>query len=232
MNWYKTSIAIPQYADRMTASNGLRVLVVDDENFVLSLLLELLETRGYTTEGVGTAAAALRQLEEFDPHVIITDLDLGDGPTGLDVLTEVARTCPWVASVVISTHRSPQLVAKGPFELPANTIYLVKNDIVDADTVDEAVQAALKGDRFAVADQGAAVQLTRTQADILRMLADGMSNSQIAAARDTSLRAVQNLISRTFEALGLADLDPATARVPAARMYRSSKVTEKPPRKQ
>lgn len=213
----------------METGNGLRVLVVDDENFVRSLVIPLLEARGYTATGVASAAAAIKALEDFDPHVVITDLDLGDGPTGLDVLTQIARTSPWVASVIVSSHRAPQLIAKGPFELPPNTVYLVKNDIVDADNLDDAVRAALAGDRFAIATQGNVVQLTRKQADILRMLAAGMNNNEIAAARDTTLRAVQTLITRTFETLGLSDLDPATARVPAARMYRTSKVTVKQP---
>ena len=61
--------------------------------------------------------------------------------------------------------------------------------------------------------------LSRTQVEVLRMVALGMSNQQIADERGTTSRAVHNVLTRTMALIGAADSDEGSARVAAAREF-------------
>jgi DNA-binding CsgD family transcriptional regulator len=71
------------------------------------------------------------------------------------------------------------------------------------------------------------ITITAAQAEILRMIADGLSNSAIAKKRDISLRAAEGLIQRTFQALGVNGDSDMNPRVIAVRMWQQGKVAVK-----
>lgn len=202
-------------------------MVIEDDQFTRTLIHGMLSKSNFEVVEFEQAAPALAALAEVDPHVLITDLDLGDGPTGVDVLRTVYEHAPWIATVVLTSHRSPILVDPQSFSLDPQTVYLVKNDVTSAHVLAEAIQAALHGERYAIPRQGDPVRLTRDQADILRLVANGLTNAEIAEARNTKIRAVEALLRRTFDALGFTEHDVAQARVPAARMYLGSQVDAK-----
>jgi len=54
--------------------DGYRVLVVDDDPNVASMLSDLVETFGYRTTTASNAAQALRAVREFLPHVVLLDI--------------------------------------------------------------------------------------------------------------------------------------------------------------
>ena len=68
------------------------------------------------------------------------------------------------------------------------------------------------------------LQITKSQAEILRMVSEGLSNSAIASLRKTSARAVETLLARTYEALGIADNPDINARVVATNLLASGDV--------
>jgi CheY-like chemotaxis protein len=72
-------------------ARALRVLVVDDEPDTVMTLLTLLSDEGYDAKGAGSAKAALRLLEEFDPDVIISDIAM-PAMNGWDLAREVRRS--------------------------------------------------------------------------------------------------------------------------------------------
>ena len=65
------------------------------------------------------------------------------------------------------------------------------------------------------------------KAEILRMIADGLSNASIAEARGITLRAAEALIQRTFAALGVNGDPSVNPRVVAVRMWHQGKVAVK-----
>lgn len=204
--------------------NGLRVCLVEDDQFARSVVSGLLERSNYQVVVADSAKAAIAKLEESDPNVVLLDLDLGDGPTGLAVLEHITRSAPWIAVVILSSHRSPKLVDPAFLPDDHNFVHLVKSDVTSAEMITEAINAAISGERYVVAPQGAVITLTSAQADVLRMIAHGMTNQEIAEARGTGLRAAEAMIQRTLEALGLSASDGVFARVKATDLYRSSAV--------
>ena len=61
--------------------------------------------------------------------------------------------------------------------------------------------------------------LSRKQIGVLKMVSEGMTNSQIAEYRGTTIRAVEGIISRIFDGLGINPTAEGNARVEASRRY-------------
>jgi len=79
----------PQQARHTLASREApRVVVIEDDNSFRDIVSQTLEMAGFEVQAFGRPAQALQRLRESAPHVVLSDLYLGDG-TGLDVL---ART--------------------------------------------------------------------------------------------------------------------------------------------
>jgi DNA-binding NarL/FixJ family response regulator len=68
------------------------------------------------------------------------------------------------------------------------------------------------------------IAISETQAEILRLLAEGYTNAAIAVRRGTSLRATEALVQRTFSTLGLKNDEDFNPRVLAVRMWQEDKV--------
>ena len=73
--------------------------------------------------------------------------------------------------------------------------------------------------RTAAPDAAPITRCSPTQIDLLRMIALGYSNERIARERGTGVRAVEQLIHRTYARLGVQGDSDANARVQAVRMY-------------
>lgn len=191
------------------------------------LVSSLLDTLGYDSQAAADAGQAMELLESYDPHVVLCDLDLGAGPSGVDVLRGIARKSPWVARVILSSHRSPLLVDSDVKGLGKDTVQVTKNDLTTPEQLDAAIQAALNGERFVLAPRDTPTYLNKDQAEVLRMVSQGLTNEEIAQRRGTQVRAVEKMLRRIYDVMGLGESDSIHARVPAARLYQRSAVDVK-----
>ncbi len=78
------------------------ILIVDDEPHVRSTLAEALEFGGYDVDCAESAHEALEKLEARHFPVILTDLNMPGGPSGLDLLSEVRSRDPNILVVIIT----------------------------------------------------------------------------------------------------------------------------------
>jgi DNA-binding NtrC family response regulator len=77
------------------------ILVVDDEPMIRELLTDFLQEQGYECESAASGESALRQLQEKDFALLVTDMSM-PGLTGLDLLSYVANNRPDMAVIVIT----------------------------------------------------------------------------------------------------------------------------------
>jgi DNA-binding NarL/FixJ family response regulator len=209
---------------------SIRVLLVEDEDFTRTMVGEMLSASGIEVRPVSSVAEALKSMEEFDPHVVLTDLDLGHGPDGADLLTKVAEERPWTGMVVMTAHASPELAINDASRIPEHAGYIVKSEIHSIQNLISVIQESIiMPGNFNGADGSSdeKITITSSQAEILRMIADGLSNTAIAEARGITLRAAEALIQRTFTALGVSGDSTINPRVVAVRMWQQGKVVVK-----
>jgi DNA-binding NarL/FixJ family response regulator len=209
---------------------SIRVLLVEDEDFTRTMVGEMLSASGITVLSVPSVAEAIKSMDEFDPHVVLTDLDLGHGPDGADLLTKVAEERPWTGMVVMTAHASPELAINDASRIPEQAGYIVKSEIHSIQNLISVIQESIIMPGNFNSSDGASeekITITTTQAEILRMIADGLSNTAIAEARGITLRAAEALIQRTFVALGVNGDSTINPRVVAVRKWQQGKVVVK-----
>jgi DNA-binding NarL/FixJ family response regulator len=208
----------------------IKVMLVEDEEFTRNMVGEMLTTSGVTVTSVASVSQALATIDAFDPHVVLTDLDLGHGPDGADLLLKVFKERPWTGMVIMTAHASPELAISDSSRIPDPTVYIVKSEIKSIANlllaIEESIEKTGKFQTNFVAS-GEKITVTASQAEILRMIADGLSNASIAKERDITLRAAEALIQRTFQALGVNGDPSVNPRVVAVRMWHQGKVAVK-----
>jgi DNA-binding NarL/FixJ family response regulator len=212
------------------AQKSIRVLIVEDEDFTRTMVAEMLAASGINVEAVRSVAEALKTIDSYDPHVVLTDLDLGNGPDGADLLSKVFKERPWTGMVIMTAHASPELAINDASRIPDPTVYIVKSQLQSIQNLIAAIEESInKTGNFqsAFIANEEKITITPSQADILRMISDGLSNASIAEARGITLRAAEALIQRTFVALGVNGDPRVNPRVVAVRIWHQGKVTVK-----
>jgi DNA-binding NtrC family response regulator len=89
-----------------------RILLVEDERAIRLALSGLLRREGLEVEQAEGGAEAVRRLaaEPFD--LVLTDLALGEGPSGMDVLRAARREQPETPVVMITAHGSEKIAVE------------------------------------------------------------------------------------------------------------------------
>jgi DNA-binding NarL/FixJ family response regulator len=194
-------------------------VVVDDEPLICSIIAEILEAELWTVTRAHDALSALNAVKEKTPALVVADIDLGIGPTGIDVVQRVRAEYPEVAVVFITNLADPRITGKGWDTIPQNASYIVKTELNSTGALREAVSQALNsGEAIRQNEVSTSVQrLSNSQIAVLTLISQGKSNEEIAAERDTTVRAVERMLGRMIEAAGIAP--GASARVQLARLY-------------
>lgn len=102
-----------------------KILVVDDEVQLRTLLSRMLELEGYEVCQAGDCRTALKQLEFQSPDVVLCDVFLPDG-NGVDLVSSVKKTAPNVEIILLTAHSNipdgVQAIKNGAFD------YITKGD--------------------------------------------------------------------------------------------------------
>jgi DNA-binding NarL/FixJ family response regulator len=191
---------------------------------LLGLIGAKLENDGFEIAKATNSAEARKLTDDFDPDIAILDIELGDGPTGIDLAHVLRRVNPEIVLVFLTNIPEPRIVGLDNKAIPKNAAYLVKDRLADPGVLIQAIEAAVrdrvnKGFRDDKTIEHKFSEASRSQLAVLQMIALGMSNQQIAKERGTTIRAVENLVKRAFESAGVDVENDANPRVTAAREY-------------
>ena len=202
-----------------------RALILDDDPMVGVLLKDLVASFGFTTRHARTVSEARKIMASLDPDVALVDIDLGHGPSGLDFARILGKSHPDVGIVFLSRFSEADSGVHSIKGIPDNVAYLSKLELYDTavvrDTIEECLRPSLEIRSFSQVKLEMS-GLTQAQYDLVVNVAAGLSPSDIAQARDRSVRSIELMMNRIQEQHPELVLDSKRARTESAARFLES----------
>jgi DNA-binding NarL/FixJ family response regulator len=156
----------------------------------------------------------LNLLRRLQPDVILLDMNLA-GISSVKIAVNMRKENHNIGIVILNTCPDLRFIGESNEDVPAGTKILIKKSIVDftvlCTAINESKAAAIEKHKVAWINGNASFQekgvlalmahLTDTQAEVLRLVADGMTNAQIGRTRYVSEKSVEQVISRVAQEL-------------------------------
>lgn len=204
----------------------LRVMVVEDDDFTRSTVVGSLQIHGIDViNQTGAVGPAMKSAQILKPDAVLVDLDLGAGPTGMDLAIALRRNFPSIGIVILTTFEDPRLLHPKIPNPPIGTEYLVKREVGDVNLLYNAIlksiQNVSKGKKIE-SKKPASAQLegvTDSQLETMRLIAQGKSNKEIAKNRKVTEKSVEQTISRLVANLKLPRSGASNQRTQIAKLY-------------
>lgn len=200
-----------------------KILIVEDDEFTGSLISSALTLEGFETRFASSAVAAKAELKRFDPDAVLVDIDLGIGANGIEFVQFVSRSRPDIALLLLSKYGDTVSAGAKDARIPEGVAYLRKSVIQSTETLVAAIRDALRGKtaelRHDKQPKATLDHLTTRQREILHMMAQGLTNKEIARQRGVTLSSVEQIVGAIFKALNLTEGDLVVPRVEAIRIF-------------
>lgn len=195
-----------------------KVLIVDDDVLISSLMVEYLRAKGYSAQAATNVRLALEQIADFDPDLVFMDIHLGSNElSGLQLARRLSATNPDISIIFLSNY---PVIESLNGNLPSGSQYVSKATIGEKiERLLEVIESAKVSDRAEQTSANRVSLLSKSQIEVLKMAAEGMSNKAIAEKRGTQTRTVEELFRKIYATLGVPASENLNPRVTAIRQY-------------
>jgi DNA-binding NarL/FixJ family response regulator len=211
----------------------VRIVVGDDEPLTRKGIVSVLEEAGF--EVVGAAADAtdlVRKAKAHKPDVVVTDIQMppGNADDGLRAAEQIRAGHPDIGVLILSQYLEAHYALKLVGDRAQGVGYLLKQRISDVSLLADAVRRVARGGSaldpevvqrmVARPRAGSPVNdLTPREREVLALMAEGRSNSAIAARLVVTVGAIENHVTAIFDKLGLRPEPEDHRRVLAVLKY-------------
>lgn len=200
------------------STTPIRIALVEDQ----PLFREMLQTTFHAVPSiqvvmaVGTVSEARARITPGSVDVAVLDIELPDG-NGIALGVSLRRRDPRLAILLLSAHNAMDLLLDLPDDVKSRWSYLSKSSTTSTQTMLTTIIKTAAGQtvldpmllKNAAPRAGtAAAALTARQFDVLRLIAEGLSNSGIGQRLGIAEKSVQNHINAIYSTLKIDD-DPA-----------------------
>ncbi|NVM77868.1 DNA-binding NarL/FixJ family response regulator [Duganella sp. SG902] len=191
----------------------IRVMLADDHPIVMTGFAMSLEGQGLDVVAQArTPDEALAQFQQVRPDVVVLDIRFGEQLTGLDVARQILAQAPSAAIVFLSQFDQDSLI-KETYRLGGRA-FMTK----DCDPADlaAAVRRAHDGELYFLphiaerlanlsvrGDASPQSQLDERALEIFTLMAEGLTNAEIAEKLDVSTKTISNISQAVKEKLGV-----------------------------
>jgi DNA-binding NarL/FixJ family response regulator len=201
------------------SKNHASVLIADDHVIVRKGVRALLEAHQWKVVGeAGTGLETIELARRLHPELVVIDLSM-PRVNGLTAVPEILRASPSSRILVFSMHDEEELIQR---TLHAGASgYVLKSDAEQS--LVRAAAAIAAGRKFvspsvsrivlnhaptvgASRRQRPLPYLTAREQEVLQLLAEGLSNKQVADVLDLSVRTAENHRARLMKKLGVHTL--------------------------
>ena len=189
---------LSQNGDAQPAAESIRIVLADDHAVVRSGLRMVLETESdlEVVAEAGDVESARRYVRGHHPDVLVLDLNMPGG-SSLEAIPEIRAESPATQIVVLTMQQEPAFAREA---LGGGALGYVLKEAADDELV-EAVRRAAAGESYLTPRLGARIasepppgppdDLSDRELDVLRLIALGHTNSEIAAQLYLSVRTVE-----------------------------------------
>ncbi len=194
----------------------IRVFLLDDHEIVRRGVRELFEAEDDLVV-VGEAATedeAVNRVHALDPDVAVLDVQLQSG-NGIEACREIRSRHPRTACLILTSFSDDEALFQAIMAGAAG--YVLKqirgNDLIDAvrrvadgqNLLDPAVTArVLERLRTGPEEDELIARLTPQEREVLLLLADGMTNRQIASRLYLAEKTIKNYVTSILSKMGMA----------------------------
>ena len=196
-------------AAAVNATSRIRVLCVDDHRVMLEGLSLLIDRQGdmKVIASATSGEEAVSLFRRLQPDVTLMDLQL---PTmsGLDAIHEIRRKQPGARIVVLTMHHGDEHICQA-LEAGAAT-YLLKDTL--AEDLVQVIRDVHRGERPIPSNVAAVLEarkgqpvLTPREVDVVRLIAQGMRNKEIAVTLGISEETVKVHVKNVLAKLNVND---------------------------
>jgi DNA-binding NarL/FixJ family response regulator len=212
---------------------AIKAMLVEDDDFTRLMIASTLKSQGLEL-AIETASptVALAEANRLNPQLAILDLHLGKGPTGIDLALALRRDLPKIGILILTSFEDPRLLNPNLPQLPYGSVYLNKKQVTEIRVLTGAIATCLDPKTWHAPAKSKSNtdsqlgDLSSTQIEILRLMAQGYSNSEIAKRRFVTERSQETAIARLAKAMGVSQDSSKNQRVHMAKVYFRSLGTE------
>jgi DNA-binding NarL/FixJ family response regulator len=195
---------------------AIKVIIADDQAVIRMGLERLLEDQGIVIVAqAATGTEAISKTRRLKPDVLLMDV-LMPNVDGIDALEKIRQAVPQTKVIMLSAYDNPSYVARAMAlgaatfllkdvpgkEIVATIKRVAKDEELAADTRANKMKAFLETRPDPKADQ---VPLTKREYQVLRHLAFGLSNREIATSLKISIETVKEHMQNLGRKLGVGD---------------------------
>ena len=200
----------------MTQRSKIRLLIADDHEMLRSGVKAMLTgTEIEVVAEATTGQAAVKCALEHEVDVVLMDVRMPDGD-GVTALGRIKLNKPNLPILMFSSYDNPTYVARA-VALGASG-YLLKN--CTRDELVDAIRKVVSGENIFTREElrrmtsslatprlaaDVEVPLTKREGEVLRQLASGMTNKQIAEALHISLETIKEHVQHILRKIGVTD---------------------------
>ena len=194
----------------------MKIVVIDDDKLVAISLKTILEATGrITVAAMGSSGAeAIRLYEAEKPDVMLMDIRM-DGMTGLEAGEQILKTSPDAKLLYLTTFSDDEYIVKA-LRMGAKG-YILKQDF---EGIAPALEAVMRGQsvfgetiisrlpemmKQPETYDFAAHGISEKEREIMELVAEGLSNKEIAARLCLGEGTVRNYVSELLDKLSLRD---------------------------
>ena len=195
----------------------IKLMIVDDHSMVREGLKQLLEIDDdmIVISQASDGEEGLKKLIEDKPEVLLLDINLPK-MNGLEMLKEIKEKNIDVKVLILTIHNEIDYLMKA-VEIGCDG-YVIKDS--DSNLLKKAIYSVYQGENFIQPSLTPALnagmanknnmddkvnELTRREIEVLKLIAEGLFNKEIAATLDISERTVKNHVSNIFKKIDVSD---------------------------
>ncbi len=198
-------------------SKQIKIVIADDHSMIREGLKQLLELDGdiIVIEEAANGEECLQVIERVQPDVVLLDINM-PVTDGLKML-EVLRSSQWKEQkvIILTIHNEIEYLMKAieigidGYVLKDADSAVLKQAIITVNEgneyIDFSMVPLLKEKTAQVKEQREDDKLTRREIEVLKLLAEGLFNKEIAYKLSISEKTVKNHVSNIFKKIGVSD---------------------------